>query len=656
VRSLPYQRRLDQPNQLAVWCLTHRKPILINDFEREYRDYMDESGLDSLAPCLRVDGLPPTPARSLMYAPLITGDKVIGLLSVHSRERNSYQRIHMDMLQTLASHAAAGLENARAYQELEETLQTLRQTRDQLRYAKKKAEDATRQKSEFLANMSHEMRTPLAGVIGMLGFALRDLQVGAGTREQILRAQANAQSLLSIINDLLDFSKIEAGKLSIENIDFSLSSAVENVVSLFEEQAAAHSVGFSLEFGNGLPQFVVGDPTRLRQVLVNLVGNAFKFTQQGMVKMLVERVPDEDADNRIRFSVSDTGIGIEADAIPRLFQQFEQADASTTRRYGGTGLGLAICRQLVDLMGGEISAVSTPGKGSTFVFELPLPNGVPPPVVPHVPREPHSHQLKVLCAEDFPTNQIIIRMMLEDLGHKVDIAANGALAVKACSLTRYDLILMDGRMPEMDGASATRLIRSGGPDEAPVRDQELMIIALTANASEEDRSRYLASGMDDFLTKPIDEDKLHFQLSRAIERQLQRGFHLPRMQPRRNPAAGTPELDTMFGVPPAALETSRLAQHSGTSDLKARLRSVFNQDAPLRLAELEQALAERDSEVASRLLHGMKGSAGYLGEQELQVLCGDLELEADHGNWAQIASAMAQLRRLLDQASAASSQ
>nr|WP_315252907.1 two-component regulator propeller domain-containing protein [uncultured Duganella sp.] len=651
VRSLPYQRRLDQPNQLAVWCLTHRQPILINDFQKEYRDYMDDSGLDSLIPCVREDGVLPAPAHSMMYAPLIAGDKVVGLLSVHSREKNSYQRIHMDMLQTLASHAAAGLENARAYQELEDTLQTLRQTRDQLRYAKKKAEDATRQKSEFLANMSHEMRTPLAGVIGMLGFALRDLQVASGTREQILRAQANAQSLLSIINDLLDFSKIEAGKLSIENIDFALSSAVENVVSLFEEQAAAHSVDFELEFADGLPQFVVGDPTRLRQVLVNLVGNAFKFTQQGRVKMRVECVPDEDADNRIRFSVSDTGIGIEADAIPRLFQQFEQADASTTRRYGGTGLGLAICRQLVELMGGAINAVSTPGKGSTFMFELPLPNGVAPPIVPHVPREPHSHQLKVLCAEDFPTNQIIIRMMLEDLGHKVDIAANGALAVKACALTRYDLILMDGRMPEMDGASATRLIRSGGPDEAPVRDQELMIIALTANASEEDRSRYLGAGMDDFLTKPIDEDKLHFQLSRAIERQLQRGFRLPRMQPRPDPGQGSAELDAMFGVAPAVLETSRLAQHSGGSDLKARLRSVFSQDAPLRLMELEDALAVRDGEAAGRLLHGLKGSAGYLEEQELQALCGDLELEADQGNWTQVESAMAQLRRLLAAAS-----
>jgi len=643
VRALPYQRRLDRPNQLAVWCLTRRQPILINDFEAEYRGYyLDDAGVEPDAHAVREDTAATGTAHSMMYAPLVVGDKVVGLLCVQSTERNSYQRIHMEMLQTLASHAAAGLENARANR-------ALRDNEERLRIAKRKAEDATRQKSEFLANMSHEMRTPLAGVIGMLGFALRDARLADNTREQILRGQANAQSLLSIINDLLDFSKIEAGKLSIENIDFSLSAAVENVVSLFEEQASAHSVGFKLEFGEGLPQFVVGDPTRLRQVLVNLVGNAFKFTQQGEVRMRVDRMPHEGTFNRIRFTVADTGIGIEADAIPRLFQKFEQADASTTRRYGGTGLGLAICRQLVELMGGDIHAVSAPGQGSTFMFEVPLANGVAPPLVPHVPREPHSHQLKVLCAEDFPTNQIIIRMMLEDLGHKVDIAANGALAVKACSLTRYDLILMDGRMPEMDGASATRLIRSGGTEAAPVRDQELMIIALTANASEEDRSRYLAAGMDDFLTKPIDEDKLHFQLSRAIERQLQRGFQLPPMEPRASAALGTPELDALFGVAPAALEPARLAQHSGGSDLKSRLRAAFNQDAPLRLAELERALAQRDGDTASRLLHGMKGSAGYLEQQELQAMCGEMELAADHGRWDALAESMPQLRRLLAQ-------
>ena len=191
----------------------------------------------------------------------------------------------------------------------------------------------------------------------------------------------------------------------------------------------------------------------------------------------------------------------------------------------------------------------------------------------------------------------------------------------------------------------------GGPVDAPVRDQELMIIALTANASDEDRSRYLASGMDDFLTKPIDEDKLHFQLSRAIERQLQRGFQLPRMQARRHPPPAASELDAMFGVAPAAPEPFRAAQPGGARDLKARLRAAFNQDAPLRLAELEHALEQQDREAAGRLLHGLKGSAGYLEEQELHILCGDLEMEADHGNWQQVRAAMPQLRRLLLQLS-----
>jgi len=689
VRTLPYRRRLDDPNQMAVWCIRNRREILINDFYNEYRPYMDDSGLDKLAPSPREDGVAAQIPHSMIYVPLIVNDKVVGLLCVQSVEKHAYKRVHADILQTLSAYAAAGLENARAFQQLEDAMHALRNTQAQLllqekqvrlhtdelalanralqeneerlRLAKQKAEEATRQKSEFLANMSHEMRTPLAGVIGMLGFALRDHHLQDSTREQILRGQANAQSLLAIINDLLDFSKIEAGKLTIENIDFGLTAAVENVVSLFEEQAAVHSVGFSLEFGDGLPQYVVGDPTRLRQVLVNLVGNAFKFTQRGAVRMRVEKVEESGRPrpgvNMIRFTVADSGIGIAPEAMPRLFQKFEQADATTTRRYGGTGLGLAICRQLVELMGGEIQVSSTPGMGSTFWFELPMANGVAPPLVPHVPREPHTHQLRVLCAEDFPTNQIIIRMMLEDLGHKVDIAANGALAVKACALTRYDLILMDGRMPEMDGASATRLIRAGGPEDAPVRDQELMIIALTANASEEDRSRYLAAGMDDFLTKPIDEGALHFQLSRAIERQLQRGIALPRMEPRRAAAAmSTADLDVMFGVTPAALEPARIAQHSGNADLKVRLRTAFRQDVPGRLAELERALAERDGDTAGRLLHGIKGSAGYLEEQELQALCGELEQDADCGRFQPIHDALPRLRALLEQAGATSTQ
>ena len=667
VRSPRYSRAVDQPNQLAVWCLTHRREVFINDLDAEYDNYIGADTPDPLT-VPRVDGSKGSVVASTMYVPLIVKERVMGVIGVQSVEKNAYRRVHLDLLQTLAAHAAVALDNARAYRQLEEmemqvrlnteelalANRALQDNDERLRLAKQKAEDATRQKSEFLANMSHEMRTPLAGVIGMLGFALRDTRLHDGTREQILRGQANAQSLLSIINDLLDFSKIEAGKLTIENIDFALAGALENVVSLFEEQAAAHSVDFDIDLAPDLPRFVVGDPTRLRQVLVNLVGNAFKFTNHGSVGVRVEALPADPLQPRvhlIRFSVSDTGIGIAPGAVGRLFQKFEQADSTTTRRYGGTGLGLAICRQLVELMGGTIGVDSTEGVGSCFSFVLPLQDGVAPPPAPHVTRSPHSHRLKVLCAEDFPTNQIIVRMMLQELGHQVDIAENGLLALAACARTRYDLILMDGRMPELDGAGATRIIRAGGPAGAAVLDRELMIVALTANASEEDRARYLACGMDDFLTKPIDEAALHAILCRAIERQLGRGIALAPLPPSPTPIepiAATAALDAMFGVAagPAPLA---LAQNPGrrTTDLKARMRGAFCADLPRRRAELETAIACADHEAAGRLLHGIKGSAAHLDAAELQLLCGELELAADGGQWQEVEAAMPRLDRLL---------
>ncbi len=524
-------------------------------------------------------------------------------------------------------------ELARAYRALQENEEFLRQ-------AKQRAEDATRQKSEFLANMSHEMRTPLAGVIGMLGFALRDAALHDTTREQIALGQANAQALLAIINDLLDFSKIEAGKLSIENIDFDLHAAIRGVASLFEESAAARSVGFEVRLGPGVPRFVEGDPTRLRQVLVNLLGNAFKFTTAGSIKIEVERREEDQVRgegwNMVRFTVRDTGIGIPPDALPRLFQKFEQADAGTTRRYGGTGLGLAICRQLVTLMGGSIGVNSVEGKGSTFSVQLPLADGVEPPQLENPVRAPHTHRLRILCAEDFPTNQIIARTMIEEMGHEVDIADNGAQAVAACGRTRYDLVLMDGRMPEMDGASATRIIRAGGTPEAPVLDQHVMIVALTANASLEDRTRYLACGMDAFLTKPIDEDALHAQVSRAIERQLGRGIALPPM-----PAAAPmplAALDAMFGVAPEAPMPGRRAD-----DLRIRLRAVFAADLPRRRAELDAAIARGDMIEAGRVLHGLRGSAAHLGEAGLEQVCAELEALADAGDAAGLVAGSARL-------------
>jgi signal transduction histidine kinase/ligand-binding sensor domain-containing protein/CheY-like chemotaxis protein/HPt (histidine-containing phosphotransfer) domain-containing protein len=668
VRNPRYSRALTQPNQLAAWCLTNRRHVFINDLEAESENYFGVSAPDPLASLQRVDGSSASVVASSMYVPLIVKERVMGVIGVQSVELNAYRRVHLDMLQTLAAHAAVALDNAHAYRQLEEMEQQVRlntgelalanralQDNDErLRLAKRKAEDATRQKSEFLAKMSHEMRTPLAGVIGMLGFALRDTRLQDGTREQIVRGQANAQSLLSIINDLLDFSKIEAGKLSIESIDFALAVTLENVVSLFEEQASAHGVGFDIDLAPGLPRFVVGDPTRLRQILVNLVGNAFKFTHRGSVSVKVDRLaadPRQPHINLIQFAVHDSGIGIAPEALTRLFQQFEQADNTTTRRYGGTGLGLAICRQLAELMGGRISVVSELGVGSCFTLVLPLADGVAPALAAHAPRAPHSHCLNVLCAEDFPTNQIIIRMMLEELGHQVDIADNGRMALDACAHTRYDLILMDGRMPELDGASATRMIRAGGAAGSPVLDRDLMIVALTANASEEDRARYLGAGMDDFLTKPIDEAALHLQLSRAIERQLARGIALAPMAPGAGRLSGIAELDAMFGVSsgptPLALAASENRAHS-TGDLKVRIRAAFAGDLPERRVELEAAIAGEDRDTAARLLHGIKGSAAYLDATELHLLCGELEMAADQGQWSMIGAAMARLRRLLD--------
>ena len=448
--------------------------------------------------------------QSVLVVPVFFGEPLMGFLGFSSlRREKRWDDETVVLLRVVGEMFANALEHKRSQEEL--------------MLARDEAEAAARAKSRFLANMSHEIRTPMHGVLGMLQM-LRESRLAPDQLGWVTSAHASAKMLLTILDDILDFSKIEAGKLSLENGDLDVSRTLAEVVQVLSDGARAKGLSIHCHSEpQPLPR-VRGDTTRLRQILLNLVGNAVKFTEKGRIEVIAAQTMAHSRRVRIRFEVRDTGIGIPLETQAGLFDPFTQADSSTTRRFGGTGLGLAICKQLVDLMGGTIGVRSTPGEGSVFWFELDLEraaqaehpaDAVAPEPEPAAADElPRFEGFRVLLVEDNPTSQEVGRLILNHMALEVDVAEDGRQALDMMDQNRYDLVFMDCQMPVMDGYESTcrvreREMQGGGP--------RAVIIALTGNAMEGDRQKCLQAGMDDYLTKPFTLNDVSQVLSRWLK-------------------------------------------------------------------------------------------------------------------------------------------
>lgn len=485
----------------------------------------------------------------------------------------------------------------------------VKQSHNKLARALNESKEATKIKAQFLANMSHEIRTPMNGILGMANL-LADECISPQAKRYVRIIKDSGESLLVLINDILDFSKIESGKMLLENQAFNIKQALNDVLDLLSVRALDKGLIMRCRYDDYVPDFIFSDITRLRQILTNLISNAIKFTQNGGVYINISATELSDNNWELHFKIRDTGIGIPQEVQNKLFQSFSQVDASTTKKFGGTGLGLAICKGLCESMGGKIWVESCANQGSTFHFTIQAKAAEATDIqVDDSPAEYcdwSANTLHVLLVEDNTVNQLLALKFLEKIGLRADVAANGVEALDAVGMKKYDLVLMDCHMPEMDGFEATRRIHQRfDPTRRP------KIVALTASVLEEDRQRCKSAGMDDILHKPLTLTALRKAVSLV------------------GPKASAPIKDTLF-------DKSRLLNNfQGMEDVLSLTIDAFVNDAPVRLSSLKQALENKDAAQIRLEAHTLKGAIGNFQAEQLMKSCFEIEQLAAKGQNSQ---------------------